>query len=76
MLYAPVRFGLDFLRATDLDAADPRYFGLTPGHYGAIVLFVLGLLVLIRTRRDPWPEVPASIALASPVQQRVAEQPQ
>ncbi len=31
--YAPVRFGLDFLRATDVHGADPRYFGLTPGHY-------------------------------------------
>lgn len=73
VLYAPVRFGLDFLRATDLDASDPRYFGLTPGHYGAIVLFVLGALVLLRTARDPWPAVAASIAL-SPAKERVAEQ--
>jgi phosphatidylglycerol:prolipoprotein diacylglycerol transferase len=62
VLYAPVRFGLDFLRATDLDEADPRYFGLTPGHYGAIVLFGLGALVLWRTWRDPWPEVHSGIA--------------
>ncbi len=73
VLYAPVRFGLDFLRATDLDISDPRYFGLTPGHYGAIVLFILGALVLVRTWRDPWPVVPASIAL-SPPKDRVAEQ--
>lgn len=66
VLYAPVRFGLDFLRATDLDASDPRYFGLTPGHYSAVILFVLGSLVLIRTWRDPWPSVPASIALHVP----------
>jgi len=70
VLYAPVRFGLDFLRATDLDSSDPRYFGLTPGHYSAIVLFVLGALVLWRTWRDPWPPVPASIASRPPSDQR------
>lgn len=41
--YAPVRFGLDFLRATDVHGADPRYFGLTPGHYASIVTLVIGL---------------------------------
>ena len=73
VLYAPVRFGLDFLRATDLEISDPRYFGLTPGHYGAIVLFVLGVLVLVRTWRDPWPQVPASIALAATTPAPAAE---
>lgn len=76
VLYAPVRFGLDFLRATDLDESDPRYLGLTPGHYGAIVLFALGAMVLVRALRDPWPEVPASIASSSPTKQHVADQPQ
>jgi hypothetical protein len=57
-LYAPVRFGLDFLRATDVAHADPRYFGLTPGHYGAIVLFALGVVVARRLARSPWPEIP------------------
>ena len=66
VLYAPVRFGLDFLRATDLEISDPRYLGLTPGHYGAIVLFLLGVMVLVRTWRDPWPDVPASIAAPTP----------
>ena len=28
--YAPVRFGLDFLRNTDLSGADVRFLGLTP----------------------------------------------
>ncbi|HEX2569991.1 MAG TPA: prolipoprotein diacylglyceryl transferase family protein [Polyangia bacterium] len=45
ILYAPVRFGLDFLRVTDLAGADPRYFGLTPAQYGAIALFVTGLVL-------------------------------
>ncbi len=67
VLYAPIRFGLDFLRATDLDTSDPRYLGLTPGHYAAVVLFVLGAMVLFRTWRDPWPAVDGSLALRSPV---------
>lgn len=46
LLYAPVRFGLDFLRATDVPGADPRLvLGLTPGHFGAVLLLVTGLLV-------------------------------
>lgn len=47
-LYAPVRFGMDFLRVTDLAGADPRYFGLTPAQYGAIALFVTGLVIAWR----------------------------
>ena len=47
-LYAPVRFGLDFLRVTDLAGADPRYFGLTPAQYGAIALFLTGLVLAWR----------------------------
>ena len=46
LLYAPVRFGLDFLRQTDLSGADSRYFGLTPGHYGSIAMF-LGALAML-----------------------------
>ncbi len=40
--YGPVRFGLDFLRATDVRGADPRYFGLTPGHYLSIATIIIG----------------------------------
>ncbi len=50
-MYAPVRFGLDFLRATDLPNSDPRYWGLTAGQYGSIVMFVAGLTVLLWVRR-------------------------
>ena len=41
--YAPVRFGLDFLRATDLPGADARYLGLTPAQYGCVLLLGLGI---------------------------------
>lgn len=75
VLYAPVRFGLDFLRATDLDSSDPRYFGLTPGHYAAIALLAGGIAVLVRTWRDPEPANYGGIRL-SPAKQDVADQPQ
>jgi phosphatidylglycerol:prolipoprotein diacylglycerol transferase len=62
ILYAPIRFGLDFLRATDLEQGDPRYFGLTPGHYSAIVLLAAGVAFLRWVQTSPEPSVPDSIA--------------
>jgi len=51
VLYAPVRFPLDFLRI-----ADVRYFHFTPGQYGAIAIFVVGVLILtIPSRAKPAP---------------------
>jgi phosphatidylglycerol:prolipoprotein diacylglycerol transferase len=41
LAYAPMRFLLDFLRWDDA-----RYFGLTPGQYGSVLLAAIGLLVL------------------------------
>ncbi len=49
--YGPVRFALDFLRATDVKGADPRYFGLTPAHYLSIVTLVAGIGLAIWTAR-------------------------
>jgi phosphatidylglycerol:prolipoprotein diacylglycerol transferase len=43
VLYAPVRFLLDFLRYVDV-----RYFHFTPGQYGAAALLVVGVLILWR----------------------------
>jgi phosphatidylglycerol:prolipoprotein diacylglycerol transferase len=46
VLYAPVRFMFDFLRIVDV-----RYFGLTPGQWGAIALVVVGVLIVRRSAR-------------------------
>lgn len=46
MLYAPIRFVLDFLRNNDLSAQDARYFSLTPAQYGMILLFIAGAWLL------------------------------
>ncbi|MGE0327787.1 MAG: prolipoprotein diacylglyceryl transferase [Polyangiaceae bacterium] len=54
LLYAPVRFGLDFLRARDLAISDNRYAGLTPAQWLAMVLFGAGLWVALKFRgREP-----------------------
>jgi phosphatidylglycerol:prolipoprotein diacylglycerol transferase len=45
LLYAPVRFVLDFLRT-----ADRHYLGLTPGQYAAMALFLFGLYLVARVR--------------------------
>lgn len=65
LLYAPVRFGLDFLRATDLQQSDARYFGLTPGHYGSIVLFLVGVVAMVWVQRSKEPNVPWEISSAN-----------
>lgn len=46
--YAPVRFGLDFLRIED-----SRYAGLTPAQWLCAGLFVAGLWVAMHLRRSP-----------------------
>ena len=51
LLYAPVRFFLDFLRQTDQAGADPRYLGLTPAQYGSIACLVAGAALVWWTVR-------------------------
>ena len=68
LLYAPVRFGLDFLRATDLDQSDARYYGLTPGHYSAIALFLVGLAAMRWVMRGEEPTVPWEISADRPTE--------
>ena len=43
LLYVPARLGLDFLRLSDA-----RYFGLTPGQYAGLTVFVAALYALRR----------------------------
>lgn len=46
VLYAPLRFGLDFLRNTDLAGHDIRHFGLTAAQWGMVALFAAGVWML------------------------------
>jgi phosphatidylglycerol:prolipoprotein diacylglycerol transferase len=43
--YAPVRFFLDFLRATPLEGGDVRYAGLTPAQWASILMVGIGVAV-------------------------------
>lgn len=43
LLYAPVRYVLDFLRAADIPHPDTRYLGLTFAQYACIFIFLAGL---------------------------------
>ncbi|MEC7987342.1 MAG: prolipoprotein diacylglyceryl transferase family protein [Myxococcota bacterium] len=55
LLYAPVRFGLDFLRNTDLPNSDLRWAGFTPAQYGSMFLFVAGWVLFFRLKeRDEY----------------------
>lgn len=53
LFYAPVRFYLDTLRATDNVGADKRYFaellspGFTPGQFGAVAVLIVGLVIWV-----------------------------
>ena len=49
LLYAPVRFGLDFLRATDVSRPDERYAGLTPAQWACLGAFAVGLWLIRRS---------------------------
>lgn len=50
LLYAPARFGLDFLRNQDLPGTDPRYAGLTPAQWGCLILLGTGGALALRLR--------------------------
>ena len=52
VLYAPVRFSLDFLRATDVPLPDQRYAGLTPAQWACIACLLVGLWLMTR-KGDP-----------------------
>jgi phosphatidylglycerol---prolipoprotein diacylglyceryl transferase len=52
ILYAPVRFGLDFLRPEE---TDPRYFGLTFAQWAAILVFGVAVYVAARIMKHGAP---------------------
>jgi len=62
ILYTPARFFLDFLRVDASQNGDIRYFGFTPGQYGSIILFVLGILIAIKLLKSP----PAPFTVSQP----------
>src|SRR5690606_35751210 len=53
ILYAPVRFFLDFLRAEPESGGDVRYGSLTPGQWASFLILGVGLYVLWYIRTHP-----------------------
>ena len=71
--YAPLRFGLDFLRERGgvtigpyAAGGDARYLALTPAQWGCLPLLALGIFLLLRTRQSgtALPPIPAGLAAA------------
>jgi phosphatidylglycerol:prolipoprotein diacylglycerol transferase len=54
-VYPFIRFPLDFLRETDANGGDVRYFGLTPGHFASLICLAIGLHCLNHARNDKSP---------------------
>lgn len=54
LVYGSLRFGLDFLRASDLPGADPRYWDMTAAQYGSLVLTCVGLWMLLSQAAIIW----------------------
>ena len=51
VMYAPIRFILDFLRHGDLRGADVRWVGLTPAQWGMIGMFLAGAGMVVYLSR-------------------------
>ena len=60
-MYAPVRFGLDFLRAHDVALPDERYAGLTPAQWACIACLATGVWLLTRKGEPLIPSAPAPV---------------
>ncbi len=58
ILYAPVRFVLDYFRLQDVSGADPRYFGLTAGQYSSVALLLGGIGILVVSLTRPPKPIP------------------
>lgn len=61
LLYTPVRFCLDFLRATDLSSSDVRYGHLTPAQYASIGMFFMSLYLLRQVFKNPEWNIPPAL---------------
>ena len=62
LIYAPARFGLDFLRNTDLSGADVRWAGFTPAQWGCMLMFGGSVALLAWLRRGAGGAAAASAA--------------
>jgi len=57
VLYAPIRFFLDFLRETKDAGGDVRYGDLTPGQYWSFMMVATAIGIYLYARHHPTPEL-------------------
>jgi phosphatidylglycerol---prolipoprotein diacylglyceryl transferase len=76
LLYAPARFVLDFLRATDVARPDERYLKLTPAQWACLATAALGVYLWRRGAAPPAaphkPEPPSPPAEPPPTESTTA----
>src|SRR5690606_19181138 len=66
ILYTPVRFFLDYLRAEPAEGGDVRYMGFTPGQYASLAMLLFGFWLMWWVHRHPAPELPPSARWPEP----------
>lgn len=66
ILYTPIRFFLDDLRAGAGSGGDVRYAGFTPGQYASVGLFLFGVGLWAFIRKNPEPVLPPPPELGTP----------
>ncbi len=66
LLYAPVRFVLDFFRARDVAISDSRYLELTPAQWLCLLLFGVGLWLARRVSGRPVEPAPTFDGFGQP----------
>lgn len=52
LVYGPIRFALDFLRAADGPTGEARHAGLTFAQYWSLAIIALGIVLLVRRNRS------------------------
>ena len=50
--YFPLRFLLEFLRASDLPLSDTRYWSLTPAQWGSLVIIFFAFIIILNGRKS------------------------
>jgi phosphatidylglycerol:prolipoprotein diacylglycerol transferase len=68
MMYAPARFLLDFLRATDVARPDQRYLGMTPAQWACLATVALGVHLWRRREPPVRPGTPGTPAAPAPTE--------
>ena len=66
LMYAPARFLLDFLRATDVARPDERYFKLTPAQWACLATAALGVYLWRRGKAAASPPSPPTASTDAP----------